>query len=126
MEKHIKKFTEFFYKLGELCFQIYMVERPLNLFDFTTEENQVINHAYFEEIQRKYPGTVKGFYMALKKRGEVIHFYLTKEGKVIVEYGKSHDDDVIKVATYESVLKASEDKPAFIHFLTKDWNPLKS
>lgn len=118
----IKGFTKFFSEIGELCLQIHMVERPLRVFDFTTQEGQIINSDYFKSVKEKYPDVINGFYLAMRRTQiESMNFYLTKNYEVIVEY-IDRDRSVIKITTYGSLSKAREDKPAFINFLTKNWN----
>ena len=120
----IEKFNKFFTKLGELCFQIHMAERPIRPIDFTSEKNQVINHDYFIEVKQRYPNVIRGFNMTMgRSQFEGVEFYLMNDGKVSVEYINS-DMRLLKTNTYESVSKVQEDLPAYIHFLTRRWNPI--
>lgn len=117
--KEIQKFTKFFHEIGELCFQIHKVERPLNVIDFTTQENQIINPDYFKSVKEKYPDVIKGFSIAMQKHGECLNFYLTKDFNVIVEY--SNTKDVIKTTYNTTIDKIKEDMPVYINYLTKHW-----
>ncbi len=124
MEKQIKKFNEFFCELGELCFKIKMVERCLHLHDFTQKEGQVINPDYFDKIKKKYPKTISGFGMSIKRNHcDHISCYLQECGEIIVEF-HNQEHEIEKVITYSSIKDLNENKIALIHFLTRAWNPI--
>ncbi len=126
MEELIKKFNKFFGDLGELCFEIKMVERGLRPFDFTKKEGQTINPDYFDEVKKKYPKAIRGFGMAIKQRWcDHISCYLQESGEVTVEF-HNQDHELEKVITYPSVKDLDENKIALIHFLTRAWDPLKN
>ncbi len=124
MNGELEKFNGLFSRLGELCFSMYMVERPLGLFDFTAKDNQIINPYYFVEVKKRHPDALKGFYMAMKKQGENLQFFLLQSG-VAVEYLDS-SGNIVKTDIYASVEMAARVMPGYIHYLTKDWDPLKN
>lgn len=122
---HLKKFTDFFCNLGDICFKIKMVERPIKLLDFTSEKGQVINPEYFKEINLKYPNVIKGFYMAMHRNSQYgVQIFLENDGQIILEY-LSPASTTVKVVRYKSVREIQEERVSIIHFLSKEWNPIK-
>ncbi|MFZ4648781.1 MAG: hypothetical protein ACOYMB_04100 [Patescibacteria group bacterium] len=123
--KEVEMFKKFFCSLGEICFQIYMVERPRNIYDFTMLEKQSINEDYFNQIRERHPEAIKGFHLSLKKHGEAVQIFLTDTFGVIVEYVLYYKGESIeKTVRYKSLAEAREDQPSFINYLTRSWNPV--
>jgi hypothetical protein len=124
--KEIEMFEEFFCSLGELCFKIYMVERPMCVFDFVTLENQAINKDYFNEIKERHPNVIKGFPLSMRQWGEGVQIFLTDTFGIIVEYITfDHGEKIEKTVKYASLAEARKDKPSFINYLTKAWDPFE-
>ena len=119
----IEKFNKLFCELGELCFNIKMVERPLKPFDFTSKEDQVANSDYLDGVLKKHPKTIRGFYLAIERKWcDSIACYLQENGEVVVEF-YNRDMEVEKIISYASVKDLSENKVSILHFLTREWKP---
>lgn len=122
-EELIKEFDKFFVRLGELCFNIKMVNRGKRPFDFTRKEGQVINPHYFDEINRRYPNTLRGFPMAIERKNcDSVDFFLQENGQVVVEFF-NEEMKVEKIITYLSIKELWDRRIELIHFLTKAWKP---
>ncbi len=126
MERTQDKFCRFFTELGELCFQIGRVERPLHPFNFIRKEGQVINSDYFEEVKKKFPKAVLGFYMAIGKGYGSINCYLienlSETFSVAVEFC-NNQNEVEKTIHYATVKHLRENKIQLISYLTREWKP---
>lgn len=119
----VKKFSDFFYHLGELCFKIKMVERAINVLDFTSKEGQIVNEDYFDEVVSKYPNVTKGFSMAMhRSQAEGISCYLMKDGSITVEFFNNRMK-IEYIKEYSSVKELREDQASLIHHFTKKWKP---
>ncbi|MBP6856167.1 MAG: hypothetical protein KBC42_02505 [Candidatus Pacebacteria bacterium] len=119
----IEKFNKLFCELGELCFNIKMVERPLKPFDFTAKESQPANPDYLDEVLNKHPKTIRGFFMSIRRtQCDSIQCLLQENGEIIVEF-YNRDMEVEKTISYTSVKDLSENKVSIIHFLTREWKP---
>lgn len=124
--KNIQDFTKFFHHIGELCFHLGNVERPLNLFNFTNEKNQIINHEFFVEVTERHPDASHGFYVSFRKRGEFLQFFLMKDFSVVLEYcNLDAKSEIKKTVKYISIREAKEDILSHINYLTMYWDPLK-
>jgi len=122
----IEMFRKYFFNLGEMCFQIHMVERPKDIIDFTGLEKQSINEDYLIKIRARYPKVIKGFFLSMKRRGEGVQIFLTDSFNIIVEYVNPYDGEKIeKTETYSSLGEARKNQPGFINYLTRSWNPIE-
>ena len=116
----MEKFSKFFAEFGELCFQIGNVERPLNPSDFTRGKNeQIISPEYYDEVKKKFPNTLLGFYIALgRNQIEGVTFYLQENENVVVEFYNT-EHVVEKTIHYATINHLRENKASLIHHLTR-------